>query len=407
MDYDEPRYAESAREMMESHNWLIPHFNHEERLNKPILFYWLIISAYKIFGINEFAARFWSALLGILGAGLTYLFGKRIFNKRVAMIASIILATNIFYVVMARVATTDMTLTFFITASLVCFYLAYTHRAPYTFCFFIFYPSLALGVLTKGPVAFILPALIILVFLTLTKNLKKTFRIDVIGGCLLFIAITLPWYAYAYYFVHSYSGDITPGFAFNETLGRFFLGYEHPRPIYYYIPVVLVAFFPWSCFLPFAIKDLTSQGWRKLIQEEQEVLFTLVWFATVFLFFSLSRCKLESYILPLTPAFALLIGIFWEKYLRGCRDIPYLKNMRNALLTLAVISAGAGIAALIAVIVKFNDFFVLGSAFCIILTGLGYCLIQGICHSKKMEIIFHDPYLDSRCLHHLCALCIP
>jgi len=388
LDWDEPRYADSAREMIASHNWLIPYFNNEVRLNKPVLFYWFIISAYKVFGVNEFSARLWSAVFGILGVGLTYLFGKKIFTTRVGLISSLVLATSILYVVMARAATPDMTLTFFITASLVSFFLAYTHKAGKKTCSLICILSLSLGVLTKGPVGFIIPALTITIFLLLTKNVKKIFTTHLLWEALLFLAITLPWYIYAYYFL---AFQHTSQLAFNETIGRFFLGYAHPKPLYYYIPILCSAFFPWSCFLPFSIKDLFSKGWNNLITENQHSLFVLIWFSTVFFFFSLCKCKLGNYILPIAPACALLTGIFWDKYLDVPIDSAFLRYFKKALLTLVVSSIAMGITVLIAVGIKFHDFLTQGMVLFIIFSGFSLISFKAFLTQKRWSAFMVIP----------------
>src|SRR5574337_1529199 len=124
-DADEPAYAEAAREMLISGDWITPHFNFQPRFDKPILIYWLIALAYKGFGIGEYAARFWSA---VFATGLTlsiYLFGRQRLGHRGASIAALAFATNIGTVALARAAVTDMTLVFCMTWTLFCFFDVY------------------------------------------------------------------------------------------------------------------------------------------------------------------------------------------------------------------------------------------------------------------------------------------
>jgi len=387
LDYDEPRYAESAREMIELRSWLIPYFNYEVRLNKPIFFYWLMISAYKTLGVSEFSARIWSAIAGCLGVGLTYVFGKRVFNHGVGLAAALILASTALYAVMARAATTDMVLSLFITASLMSFFLHYRHQGDRNRYFLICILSLALGTLTKGPVGAILPALIIIAFLLLTGNLMNIRKGALFRGSLLFMAITLPWYIYAYCFVFSASENIN-ALAFDETIGRFFGGYGHPHPVYYYIPVLLGTFFPWSFFLPLSFKHLVAAGWQKRMDEQPELLFIFLWFAGIFLFFSLCRCKLASYLLPIAPPLALLVGNIWHRYLTERDDYTVLNGMKRTLLTLAVSLLVVGCAGLIVVFVRFRSLLFPGLIPCALFISSGIILAKTDCAGKRWRLFF-------------------
>ncbi|MCY2986401.1 MAG: glycosyltransferase family 39 protein, partial [Planctomycetota bacterium] len=120
-DRDEPRNAGCALEMLQRGDWVIPFFNGELRAHKPALLYWLIMSAYSLFGVNEFAARFWSAVLGMGTALATYGIGRRLFHARVGLWSAVILSTSLMFDVAGRAATPDSTLIFFSTLSLLVY----------------------------------------------------------------------------------------------------------------------------------------------------------------------------------------------------------------------------------------------------------------------------------------------
>ena len=310
-DADEPAYAEAAREMLLSGDWITPHFNFQPRFDKPILFYWLIALAYTWFGIGEYAARFWSA---VFATGLTlsiYLFGRQQFGRRAATIAALAFATNVGTVVLARAAVTDMTLAFCMTWTLFCFFDVYLAadkkcaRLPFTG-----YVALACAVLTKGPIGLVLPGLIVGLFLAIRgKGLATLSRLRVLPGLVLFGVIALPWYVLV---LREHGGAFIQGFFVQHHLNRY-LGVisGHVGGLLYFLPVVVLGFFPWSVTLSNAFSRLWAIRGRlraELTGRQELVLFLWLWCGVVIVFFSLSRTKLPSYIFPAVPALALLAG---------------------------------------------------------------------------------------------------
>ena len=318
-DVDEAVYAESAREMVTTGDWITPHYNGANRYDKPILFYWLISSAYHIFGINEFSARFWSAFLGVTLAGVLYVFLKHFGSERFAIISSLIFITSMEVAILAHAAITDMTLTFFMTLSLLCFYTGYIEKEQKRRWYIAGYAASGLAVLTKGPVGLVIPGLIILIFLTIVKDLRRGLKdIFIPGGIGIFLFITLPWYG-AEIWINGW-----------EYINAFFIKHNitrytgvisgHSGPIYYFVVVVLLAFFPWSIFIPEGIKKAFSSGHSLLV-------FAAVWFLTIFIFFSLSRTKLPGYIAPLSPAAAIIAGWVWNGWI-GNIPVAFKKRHR-------------------------------------------------------------------------------
>lgn len=314
-DADEPAYAEAAREMLTSGDWITPHFNFQPRFDKPILFYWLIALAYKGFGIGEYAARFWSA---VFATGLTlsiYRFGRQLLNQRGACIAALAFATNVGTVVLARAAVTDMTLTFCMTWVFFSFFDVYlaTDKTRGRLLF-VGYLAMALAVLTKGPIGLLLPGLIIGLFLVIRRKARETVsRLRLLPGIGLFAVIALPWYLLV---LRENGWAFAQGFFVQHHLNRY-VGVisSHVGGPLYFLPVVVLGFFPWSATLPNAFGRLWTIRSRlrvELTERQELLLFLWLWCGVVVLFFSFSRTKLPSYIFPAVPALALLAGVAGE-----------------------------------------------------------------------------------------------
>ena len=310
-DADEPAFAEATREMLLSGDWITPHFNFEPRFDKPILFYWLMALAYKSFGIGEFAARFWSAAFATGLVLSIYLFGRQVLGQRGALIAALAFTTNIGTAILARAAVTDMTLVFFMTWTLFSFFAAYRATGTSLLGYlFVAYLTMALSVLTKGPIGLLLPLLVIGLFLAVRRTTRATlFRLEPLAGLALFFVIALPWYLAV---TRENGWDFILGFVVKHHLVRYtgVVSGNTGAP-YYFLPVVALGFFPWSGILPKAFGDLWSIRARlrgELTLREELLLFAWIWFGVVFVFFSLSGTKLPSYIFPAFPALSLLAG---------------------------------------------------------------------------------------------------
>jgi 4-amino-4-deoxy-L-arabinose transferase-like glycosyltransferase len=317
-DADEPTYAEAAREMLLSGDWITPHLNYQPLFDKPILFYWLIGVAYIGFGIGEFAARFWSAVFAIGLVLSIYLFGRQMLGPRGALIAALAFATNVGTATLARAAVTDMTLAFFMTWTLFSFFAAYrsTGTSPLGYLF-VAYLTMALAVLTKGPIGLLIPLVVIGLFVLVRGRARATCsRLRPLAGFLLFAVVALPWYLLV---LQANGWDFVQGFFVKHHLVRATgVVSGHRGPIYYFLPVAVLGFFPWSSLLPKAFGDLWSVRARlrgDLTAREETLLFAWLWFGVVFVLFSLSGTKLPSYIFPAFPALALLAGAGGEALL--------------------------------------------------------------------------------------------
>ena len=168
---DEAKNSECAREMLERGDFIVPTFNYELRTDKPPLHYYFMILGYKIFGVNEFSARFFSAVFGALTVLITYLISARYLGTKIGLLSVLVLISSLHTAIQFHMAVPDPYLIFFINASLFSFLYGFEERKK--FFIYLFYVFTAFGVLSKGPVAVVLPSFIIFLYLIFTKNLNS------------------------------------------------------------------------------------------------------------------------------------------------------------------------------------------------------------------------------------------
>jgi 4-amino-4-deoxy-L-arabinose transferase-like glycosyltransferase len=289
VDPDEPRYAGSAREMMDSGDIWIPRFNGEVRIVKPILPYWFIIASYRVFGTSEFAARFPSALSGVAAVLLTAWIGFRFLGPRGGWLAALILAASPLHAVVSRLAIPDPAVALFVTGTHAAFLFHYRGGGSSRRALVGFYLAAAAGFLVKGPVAVLLPVLTILVFLASRRDLAFLRRMGALWGIPLFLAVALPWYAWV-----ASSGIGGPGVFFRETVGRYLGLHEfHERPLPYLLGVLAAGYFPWVLHAALGVGAARprSPGWIGT--------YLVAWLVTGLVFLTLSPNKQPSYVLPL------------------------------------------------------------------------------------------------------------
>lgn len=289
---DEGRYAEIAREMAADGDWLIPHMNGLPHFQKPPIIYWLTASSFKVFGQNEWAARLPSALSSLGVVFLVFLLARRFFgNRDQAVIAALVVTTSVGFFAMSRLLTPDMTMTFWITAAITA--AAYRRR----WAFFIL---MGLGFLTKGPMALVVPLSAVLGWEWAAPADEKL-RLPWVRGLLLTLTISLSWFVVLSLRDHSLAEyfwryELVERFG-SKTHGR-------SRPIWFFVMVLPIALMPWIFFVPFKrawqhLRHRQLSGWQGLV---------VGWIALPFIVLSLSGSKLPTYILPLIPAFALIVA---------------------------------------------------------------------------------------------------
>jgi 4-amino-4-deoxy-L-arabinose transferase-like glycosyltransferase len=312
-------HAEAAREMAETGNWVTLYANKIRYLEKAPLMYWLVAASYKIIGVSEFSARLPLALatLGLMLA--TMMFGRFAFGEKAGFYAALAIGSCVGIYLFTRVLWPDVLLTLFVTMAFYCFLRASEDERPSRLAYGI-YVFGALGVLTKGLIGAAFPAIIIGAYLLITGELRMLSRLKLFTGAVLFLAIAAPW--------HIAAGLANPGslmvttpspaqgkgffwfYFMNEHFLRY-IGKRYPAdydtvPLPLFLVLHLVWLFPWSFFLPLAIKDLPHRV-RNLEREQKLTLFLAVWAMLIVVFFSFSTTQ-EYYTMPAYPALALLIG---------------------------------------------------------------------------------------------------
>src|SRR2546422_1974979 len=295
-DRDEGSNAEAAREMVESGDWLTPTLNGTPRFAKPILIYWLIACSYLVFGVSEFTARLPSALFGTLLVLMQYAFATRLLGPTVGFRAALMLLLNFEVLAIGRMVLTDMVLVFFTTLSILSFFLAMEGEGRAKRWYWGFYVGMALATLTKGPVGVLVPLLAVIPYLLLTRRWREVVpECRLLTGTAVFLLIAAPWYA-AMFLLH---GAGYAASARGDTLTRFFsvIG-GHGGTILFYIPILLLGFFPWSGFLPSALVEALRER-QDPPRAVQTPCAGLV--LGVFLFFTPSSPPLPHHIPPLVP----------------------------------------------------------------------------------------------------------
>jgi 4-amino-4-deoxy-L-arabinose transferase-like glycosyltransferase len=367
LDETEPLFAEAARQMTVTGDWITPYYNGVTRFDKPPLIYWLMAIAYQTIGTTAFAARLPSALAGTALVGFcwyalhglgdrhqkgedTSAAGQPISRpstppplhpialpdipetldrpaghsrntlfpapgSRLPLLAAAFCALNVQILFFGRTGYSDMLLNLCFGGSLLAFWRGYCQPDRPQIqvrWYWAMYCLMALGVLTKGPVGIVLPGGIILLFWLSVGKLGQGLReLRVIRGGLLFLAIAVPWYVLIW--LHNGEAFVDAFFG-THNIERFTnVVNDHRGPWYYHWVILAVGFLPWSVYLPAAIGQVIRQKpWQQADRAKQLGWFALVWFLVVMGFFTLAVTKYFSYSLPAVLAGAILVALWWR-----------------------------------------------------------------------------------------------
>ena len=309
-DANEAFYAQTPREMIETRDYVTPSFNFQLRMNKPVLSYWNVAASYQLFGISEWSERLPIAIGALVIIGTAFGLGRLLGGTLAGLFAAIVLATSPRLVLLARRIIIDIHITMWTGLVLLCFALAETRPQRRRLYLCLMYAAAGFGVLTKGPVAVFLPAVVFFIYLASQKRLGDLRHMMLPTGALISLAIVVPWY---YLLYREYGWEYIGSFIVGENLSRYAeaIG-EQSRGLLFYIPVMLADLFPWSLMIPLAL-------WWAIRDERQDraTRLLVVWIAAIVVFFSLSGTKEDLYILPVVPAEAALIGAMLAKAVEG------------------------------------------------------------------------------------------
>jgi 4-amino-4-deoxy-L-arabinose transferase-like glycosyltransferase len=343
IDRDEPRFAEASREMIERGDYIVPYFNNRLRLDKPPLTYWAQVVSFHIFGENDFAARFPSAIAAALTALSIFVWGRRMGGEKLGWWAAIIFTLSLQTFVHAKAAVADMWLVLFVTIAHWTGYELFQRQTPnqgmavsrppwviWKSTFLVFYLSLALGFLAKGPIAWT-PLLTVGVVIMYTRNWQVVRRFKFVDGILLMLVIVALWGIPALIQTHGEFFSIGIG---RHVIGRSLTTMEghgasslgmYVLLLPFYFVTVFVSFFPWSIKLPWLIRKLWRREKTGVIHFRQGYgqqaaancdgvlvdIYLLAGMAVVFVIFTVVSTKLPHYTLPAFPLLTLLLARHW------------------------------------------------------------------------------------------------
>jgi 4-amino-4-deoxy-L-arabinose transferase-like glycosyltransferase len=338
---DEPRYAQVAREMLQRHDWITPVLGGRPWLEKPPLYYWQAIVAYRILGVSDWAARLPSAIDATFLVLAVYFFLRR-FQPGFELDGALMAASSGGIMGFARAASMDMALAAAFTMALLSWWT--WHDTGKRMYLASFYGLLALGTLAKGPVAPFLAFLVIASYAAAVRELRLLLKTFWLPGIILFCVVALPWY----FAVQARNPEFFREFIVEHNLGRFSKNlYHHTEPFWFYLPVTALALLPWTVFAiaGFARSlrkwraSRTANGASPGDPEYRLRIFSTCWLVVPVIFFSISQSKLAGYILPAIPAGALLLA----DYLRHRLEQNHARAVAPWLIILHALLAAAPI----------------------------------------------------------------
>jgi 4-amino-4-deoxy-L-arabinose transferase-like glycosyltransferase len=304
---DEGRNAEVAREMKESGAWLVPTYNGLDYLDKPAFYFKAVAFSLAAFGNNETAARIPSAAFGMALAVLAFAFCRKIYGTRCGLLAVIVVVTTPLYVMNARTVIFDMALAFFVCGAIFAGYLAEAAEGRTRRNWYLLgAASAGFATLVKGPIGFLIPALVLLVFNRVEGRRGAWRRLLSPLNLLVFFGITLPWFV-GLCLAHR---DFLQYGLVEESFHRFTTSktFHRSEPFYFYLLIVAGTFFPWSLLLLEAGLATWKERWAKNRADR----LCLIWSVVVVVFFSISQSKLAGYILSVTVASGILLARLFD-----------------------------------------------------------------------------------------------
>jgi 4-amino-4-deoxy-L-arabinose transferase-like glycosyltransferase len=306
---DEGRYAEMAREMLLSGDWITTRLNGIKYFEKPPLHTWMSAIAFAVFGIGEWQARLWNGLCGVLTVFLVGYTGHRVFGGRAGYYAALVLASTLYWSATSQFNSLDMAVAATMALSLCALLLAQrddADAAQRRRWMLVCWAGMALSLLTKGLIGIVLPGGVLLVYALTSGDRAIWRRLHPLGGLAVFLILSLPWFL----LVAARNPEQPHFFFIHEHWDRFLLKtHRREGPWYYFLVLMLPASLPWLPLLPGSL----AQARQRAAGRFQPLRLLLVWLVFILAFFSYSSSKLPGYVVPVFPAIALLTGVYLER----------------------------------------------------------------------------------------------
>jgi 4-amino-4-deoxy-L-arabinose transferase-like glycosyltransferase len=329
---DENFYVTSARNMINSGDYITPVYNDKNRFAKPILFYWMVAASYKIFGVNLFSARLVSSFFASLCIPIVYMLARRLFDPKIAAISALLLPGCYLHFQIARWAITDMALNFFILSAFYFFIQGFQDKSNKNISYYFAYICMGIGFMIKGPISIIIPAFVIVGFLITLRNWEELSRLRIGYGVIILAAIILPWF-------------VTMLVIHGDEFKNHILGAElrdrmiHNTPFsLYYFGVIIRYYLPWSLFflatlaawfIPTITQPISSPSTKSYClflleklkvwygntthKDNQGFLFSIIWLLFPLILFTLFRIEHSRYMLPVSAPIVMITAQFFSQ----------------------------------------------------------------------------------------------
>jgi 4-amino-4-deoxy-L-arabinose transferase-like glycosyltransferase len=306
---DEGRYAEMAREMVATGDWITPRLNAIKYFEKPPLQNWMNALSFELFGLGDWQARLWTGLTGLLGIALSAYAATKLFGRRIGVSTALVLASSFYWAAFGHINSLDMGLSGMTTLALCGLLVAQREGASARenlLGMLACWAGMALAVLSKGLIGVVLPGAVLVLYTLATRDWKLWTRLHMGKGLLLFFAITVPWFVLV-----AQKNPEHPHFFFIHEHWERFTSKVHHRggAWYYFFPFLIIGILPWLGML---VQGLL-EGSKERAAAFRPKLMLLIWTVFFFLFFSVSGSKLPSYIVPIFPSLAMLLACYLER----------------------------------------------------------------------------------------------
>ena len=329
---DENFYVTSTRNMIDSGDYITPVYNDKKRFAKPIIFYWMVAASYKIFGVNLFSARLVSSFFASLCIPIVYMIARRLFDPKIAVISALLLPGCYLHFQIARWAITDMTLNFFILSAFYFFIRGFQDKSNKNISYYFAYICMGIGFMIKGPIAIIIPALVIGGFLITLRNWEELSRLRLGYGTMILTSIIFPWFV-TMLVIH---GDEFKNHILGAEL-RDRMIHDTPFSLYYF-GVIIRYYLPWSFFflaalavrfLPILTQPISSPSTKSYFlflsgklkvwygnithKDNQAFLFSIIWLVFPLILFTLFRIEHSRYMLTVSAPITMITAQFFSQ----------------------------------------------------------------------------------------------